>query len=134
MVQRHPCWRTPVPEISILSILQIVVGLGLLNVWIVRGGSATEYRGGDAKTLREEFQAYGLPDAAFYVVGGLKIGAGILLLAGLWLPLPVRLAAGVVALLMVGALGMHAKVGDPLKRSVPAALMLLMCAGIVVLA
>ena len=122
------------PELSILTVLQLVVGLGLLNVWLVRAGSATDYRGGEARTLREEFQAYGLPDAAFFVVGGLKITAGLVLLAGLWVDAPVRLAAGVVALLMVGALAMHAKVSDPLLRSVPAALMLLMCAGIFFLA
>lgn len=122
------------PELSILTVLQLVVGLGLLNVWLVRAGSATDYRGGEARTLREEFQAYGLPDAAFFVVGGLKITAGLVLLAGLWVDAPVRLAAGVVALLMVGALAMHAKVSDPLNRSVPAALMLLMCAGIFFLA
>ncbi len=121
------------PELSIPNLLQLAVGLGLLNVWLVRAGSATGYRGGDAKTLREEFRAYGLPDIAFYVVGGLKIGAGVVLVAGVWMDVPVRLAAGVVALLMVGALAMHLKVGDPLKRSLPAALMLLMCGGILLL-
>jgi uncharacterized membrane protein YphA (DoxX/SURF4 family) len=122
-----------VPDLSILSILQLVVGLGLLNVWLVRAGSPTEYRGGEAKNLREEFQAYGLPDIAFHIVGALKVVAGIVLVAGLWLPAPVKVAAGVVAVLMVGALAMHMKVGDPVKRSVPAALMLVMCAAILLL-
>lgn len=122
------------PELSIQSFLQLAVGLGLLNVWLLRARSATEYRGGEAKTLREEFQAYGLPDFAFYAVGALKIVAGATLLIGLWVDLPVRIAAGIVALLMGGALVMHVKVGDPPKRLVPAALMLLMCIGIVLLA
>ncbi|MFO8176015.1 MAG: DoxX family protein [Gemmatimonadota bacterium] len=122
------------PEISILNGLQLLVGLGLLNVWLVRARSATNYRGRDAKTLKEEFEAYGLPDLAFYVVGALKIGAGVILFLGLWIDLPVRLAAGVVAVLMVGALVMHFKVGDPPKRSLPATLMLLMCGGILLLA
>lgn len=122
------------PELSILNVLQLAVGLGLLNVWLVRARSATDYRGADAKTLKEEFRAYGLPDLAFYVVGGLKVAAGITLLAGVWIDLPVRLAAGVVALLMVGALGMHLKVGDPAKRSLPATLVLLMSGGILLLA
>jgi hypothetical protein len=34
---------------------------------------------------------------------------------------------------MVGALAMHAKVKDPLTKSVPALLMLLMCIGILLL-
>ncbi len=122
------------PELSILTLLQLVVGLGLLNVWLVRARSDTAYRGGESKTLRQEFEVYGLPDVAFYVVGGLKVVAGVVLIAGLWFDLPVRLAAGVVALLMVGALVMHVKVGDPPKRSVPAALVLLMCSGILLLA
>lgn len=122
------------PELSLLTVLQLVVGLGLLNVWLLRARSATGYRGGEATTLKEEFRAYGLPDLAFYVVGALKIAAGVVLVAGLWLDLPVRLAAGVVAALMIGALAMHAKVGDPARRSLPAALMLVMSAAIVVLA
>lgn len=122
------------PEISILSALQLVVGFGLLNVWLVRAKSATNYRGGDAKTLREEFKAYGLPELAFYLVGGLKIAAGAILLAGLWVDLPIRLAAGIVFVLMVGAVAMHTKVGDPPVRSLPAILMLLMSSGILLLA
>lgn len=122
------------PELSILSALQLIVGLGLLNVWLVRAGSSTAYRGGDATTLKEEFDAYGLPSALFYVVGLLKVGAGLVLLAGLFIDAPVEIAAGIVAALMIGALAMHVKVGDPAKRSVPAALMLIMCAGIVYLA
>ena len=121
------------PELSILSLLQVLVGLGLLNVWLVRARSATDYRGGEAKTLHEEFQAYGLPDITFYLVGGLKIVAGLALVIGLWVDLPVRIAGGVVGLLMVGALVMHVKVGDPPMRSLPAALMLLMSAGIILL-
>ncbi len=123
-----------VPEFTILTLLQIIVGLGLLNVWLIRAGSATDYRGGEATTLKEEFQAYGLPDGAFYLVGAMKIGAGVTFLAGLWAELPVRSAAGIVALLMVGALAMHAKVGDPPRRSLPATLMLMMCLGIFYLA
>ena len=119
---------------SVLVVLQLVVGLGLLNVWLLRSRSATSYRGGESQTLKEEFHAYGLPDSMFYLVGLLKVGAGVVLVTGVWLALPVQAAAGVVALLMVGAIAMHVKVGDPVGRSVPAALMLIMSAGIVLLA
>jgi len=67
------------------------------------------------------------------VVGALKIGAAIVLIAGVWIALPVRAAAGLVAALMVGALAMHVKVGDPLMKSLPAALMLALSAAIVAL-
>jgi uncharacterized membrane protein YphA (DoxX/SURF4 family) len=119
--------------ISVTSVLQLIVGLGLLNVWLVRPKSSTAYRGGGATSLREEFAVYGLPDVVFYIVGALKISAGVILIAGIWTPLPVRLAAAVIAALMVGALVMHVKVGDPVKKAVPATLMLAMSATIVVL-
>lgn len=117
----------------IAQALHIIVGLGLLNVWLLRAGARTSYRGGTAQSLREEFAAYGLPVAAFYVVGALKITAAVILLAALWLPMPERLAAIVVAGLMVGAIAMHVRVKDPVRKSVPAVLMLAMCVGIVML-
>lgn len=119
--------------LSLASLLQMIVGLGLLNVWLVRGRSATSYRGSDAQTLKEEFAAYGLPGFAFYLVGALKIGAACILIAGVWSALPVREAAGVVAALMIGAIAVHLKVGDPLVKSLPAALMLAMSVTIAVL-
>ena len=121
------------PELSIASFLQLVVGLGLLNVWMVRAGSSTDYRGGESTTLREEFKAYGLPDFVFYAVGALKIGSALVLVAGLWVSVPVKPAAGIIALLMVGALAMHVKGGAPPMLTLPAAAMLLMTAGIVLL-
>ena len=118
---------------SVSTILQVVVGLGLLNVWLVRARSSTAFRGGSSQSLREEFAAYGLPDWFFYLVGVLKIGSGVLLIVGIWVPAVVPPAAGTVAVLMVGALSMHAKVKDPLIKSLPAFLMLLMAVAIVLL-
>lgn len=119
--------------LSLSSVLQLIVGFGLLNVWLLRRGSATAYRGGAAQTLQGEFAAYGLPVFAYYLVGALKVGAAIVLIAGVWFALPVREAAGVVAVLMLGAIAMHFKVGDPAMKSLPAALMFAMTAGIVAL-
>lgn len=119
--------------LTVPAVLQLIVGLGLLNVWLVRPGSATAYRGGGAMSLKEEFAVYGLPSSAFFVVGALKISAALVLIAGVWASLPVQLAAGVVAALMVGALAMHIKVGDPAKKAVPAGIMLALSVGIVLL-
>jgi uncharacterized membrane protein YphA (DoxX/SURF4 family) len=118
---------------SIASVLQILVGLGLLNVWLLRRQSATAYRGGSAKNLKEEFATYGLPAPMFYIVGGLKIICGVLLLVGLAYPPVVLPAAAVVAVLMVGAVVMHLKVGDPVTKYVPATLMLAMSGAICVI-
>jgi hypothetical protein len=119
--------------LTVPAVLQLVVGLGLLNVWLVRSGSATAYRGGEARSLREEFAVYGLPTFAFYVVGGLKVASALVLIAGVLVTLPVRLAASVIAALMVGALVMHVKVGDPVKKAVPASVMLVLSAAIILL-
>ena len=115
---------------SISTVLQVVIALGLLNVRLVRPGKVTSYRGGNAKNLKEEFAAYGLPDAAFYIVGVLKVLSAVALIAGIWIPSLVLPAAAVVAVLMLGALAMHLKVGDPAIKSLPAFLMLLMSAGL----
>lgn len=117
---------------AISTALQVIVALGLLNVWLVRAKASTAYRGGSAQSLKEEFATYGLPDWTFYMVGILKVGSAILLLLGIWVKSPdlVRPPALIVAGLMVGALAMHAKVKDPLTKSLPALAMLLMCVAI----
>jgi hypothetical protein len=66
--------------------LQVIAGLGLLNVWLVRPKSATAFRGGSAQSLREEFVTYGLPEWCFYAVGGAKIVSAVLLIIGIWVP------------------------------------------------
>jgi len=110
---------------------QIAVGLGLLNVWLVRFNKSTDYRGGTAQNMKQEFAAYGLPEWFCYVVGGLKIVSGILLLLGVFIPGIAVYPAAVVSVLMVGALVMHLKVKDPVKKSIPAASVLALCALII---
>lgn len=119
---------------TVQLILQCVVALVLLNVWLVRANQSTPYRGRGAKSMREEFAAYGLPPAAMYVVGTLKVGAALCLIAGIWLPSLVVPAALLIAFLMVGALAMHLKVHDPLMKSAPALVLLLLCGAIYFLA
>ena len=102
-------------------------------MWLVRAQSSTAYRGGSAQSLKDEFATYGLPEWTFYLVGGLKIGAAILLIVGIWVPQVVRPSAIVVAVLMIGALAMHAKVKDPLTKSLPALMVLLMVVAIALL-
>jgi DoxX-like family len=118
---------------SFSTVLQLIVGLGLLNVWVVRAKSSTAFRGGSAQSLKEEFAAYGLPEWVFFVIGALKVGSGLLLIVGIWVPEVVPPVATTVAILMVGALSMHAKVRDPLIKSLPAFLMLSMAVSILLL-
>ena len=114
----------------LVKICQLIVALGLLNVWLLRRKQATEYRGGNAKDMEQEFAAYGLSSGIMWTVCSLKIAAAIALLIGLFLPAFVAPAASLLVLLMLGALAMHIKVKDPLKKSLPAAGVLLLCIAI----
>lgn len=113
--------------------LKLVVGLGILNVWFLRSGNATPYRGGAAKNLREEFAAYGLPSWFVGVVGVLKIGLALAILASTWLDNIAQPAAIGLGALMLGAIAMHLKVRDPIMKALPAIAVLVMCAAIAVL-
>ena len=114
-------------------ILQVVVGLGILNVWLIRANWSTGYRGGYAKSLKEEFATYGLPLWFFYLVGVLKISCALALLAGIWFQALVIPGAVGLAVLMVGAFTMHVKVKDPFKKAWPSLAMLAMSLLIAVL-
>jgi len=116
---------------TVMVVLQVAAALGLLNVWLMRFGQSTSYRGGGARNMVEEFAAYGLPAWFSYLIGALKIGAALALIAGIWRPALVLPAASLVCILMLGALAMHGKIGDAVKKSLPALGMLVLCAAIV---
>lgn len=109
----------------ITGALQLIVALGLLNVWLLRSTRETPYRGCGSRSLKDEFNAYGLPPWSFFVVGFVKISSAFALLLGFWKPALVFPAAFVIAVLMTGAVAMHLKVRDPVKKSLPAAFMLI---------
>jgi uncharacterized membrane protein YphA (DoxX/SURF4 family) len=104
----------------LIKIIQVIIALGLLNVWLIRANKQTRYRGGDAKNIREEFANYGLPYWFMILIGILKVGFAILLIVGLWFPSLTYISAIGIALLMAGALAMHIRVKDPLIKSLPA--------------
>ena len=110
-----------------LLVAQVFVALGIFNVWIVRFGKATAFRGGDARSLKDEFRVYGLPEWSVGVIGFLKLLCATALLAGIWIPSLTRPAAAGLAVLMLGAVAMHVKVGDSLQKSLPALGMLAIC-------
>ncbi len=114
-------------------LLQVVVGLGILNVWLVRANRETSYRGGSAKNLREEFATYGLPSWVFYLVGFLKICCALALLSGIWIHALVTPGAIALAVLMAGAFSMHIKVRDPFAKAWPSLVMLVLSAAIALL-
>ena len=115
---------------SLVIVLQLIVALGILNVWLLRSGRATPFRGGGAKTLREEFAVYGLPYWFMCVVGVLKVGLALSLLAALWFHRVSQPAAIGLGLLMLGAFVMHLKVKDPVKKALPSIAVFALCAAV----
>ena len=110
----------------ISNIISIVIALSIYNVWLIRFGKSTPWRGGTAKNMKEEFAAYGLPEWFMYLVGGLKVISATLLVIGIWYPQFSQPSAVIIAVLMSGAIIMHVKIKDPLKRSLPAILFLVL--------
>ena len=113
-----------------ISILQILIAFGLVNVWLVRSGRKTKYRGAGAQNMKQEFAVYGLPSWFMYVIGFLKMVIALVMIIGLFVPQIMYpfgfLALIVLSVLMLGALSMHIKVRDPFIKMLPALLMLAM--------
>lgn len=112
---------------AVLSVIsQVIVGVAVLNVWLVRAQKSTPYRGGNAATIFEEFQVYGLPVWSVYVVGFFKVALAVCLLAGLWMPTMATIGGAGMAAFMLVAVLMHIKVSDPFQKAFPAALFFLL--------
>ena len=102
------------------KVAQTAAALWILNVWFNRFDKDTGYRGGDATNMKEEFAEYGLSERTMYAVGAAKVGLAGLMLVGHAKPRLVRPASAGLAMFMLGAISMHIKVGDPVKRYLPA--------------
>ena len=117
---------------DMITILKVITALGIFNVWILRYNKATKFRGGQAKNLKEEFETYGLKLWSMYIIGGIKISISILFIASLFIQKLTLLSysdfygAGIMSIIMMGAILMHLKVNDPMKKSIPAITMLTM--------
>ena len=112
-------------------VIKSIVAFSIMNVWLVRSSKETPFRGGNARSMKEEFSAYGLAPWTMTLVGTLKVVLSILLIASIWAPSLEILAAGGLALMMAGAVAMHFRIGDPVVKFVPAATFLLLSAFII---
>lgn len=116
-----------------LAILaQVILALGIFNVWVIRRNRPTPYRPDGALDIEEEFARYGLPEWAPTVVGTTKLALAALLLIGVVYAEVALLAATGMAALMVGAVWAHVRVRDPLMKAVPALGMLTLSLVVVV--
>ena len=108
------------------KILSVVVGLTVINVWLFRSNRSTSYRGGDAASLLEEFQVYGLEDY-FLIIGIIKVSLAIMLLLSLYFKKLSFFASSGIGIMMLVAVYMHINIGDELIKSMPASVMLASC-------
>lgn len=118
-------------DIGLLKIFNLIIGFGILNVWLLRYNKETSFRGGNSKNLKEEFKFYGLPNWFFILIGIIKVSLAILLIIGVWFEKLTFYSTIGIAILMIGALLMHLKVNDPIKKSLPAISILLMLISII---
>jgi hypothetical protein len=107
--------------------IKLVIALGIYNVWLLRSRKATNWRGGDAKNMKQEFEVYGLPGWFMNVVGFFKLLFATLLVVSIWFPSLTMLAAGGMGILMLGAVSMHFKVKDPPKKALPSFSLFVLC-------
>ena len=113
---------------TLIMILQLIIAIGLINVWLFRFNKATQFRGGGAKNMKEEFMAYGLPLWLMYFVGAMKVAIAFMLIISFWIEELLIYNLLALAVLMIAAVFMHVKVKDPIKKSYPALSILFMIA------
>ncbi|WP_158850111.1 DoxX family protein [Algibacter sp. L1A34] len=104
----------------LIIIIKIGIALSIINVWLFRINKSTSWRGNNASSMKEEFKSYGLPEWLMYVVGSLKLLFSLGLLASIFYSSLAAPSAFGIAFLMLIAIIMHIKIGDPIKKSLPA--------------
>ena len=110
----------------IIVTLKIIVSLSILNVWLIQPNKPTKWRGGKAKNIFEEFEVYGLSKLLCYTIGFFKVSLAIVLFASIQFTALSLIGSLGLSILLIGSIGMHLKIKDPLYKSFPAFLFTLM--------
>lgn len=110
----------------IVIALKVIVALSILNVWLIQPKKETKWRGGNAKTIIEEFKVYGLSKTFCYVIGFLKVSLAIILLASIKFTNLTAIGSIGLSILLLGSIAMHLKIKDPLYKSFPAFLFIVL--------
>ena len=113
---------------DLATLAKLILFVSIVNVWFFRVNRGTRWRGGEATNLKEEFQVYGLSSTMMVMVGVLKVGSAVALILSIWYPFLAIPAAAALGFLMAGAVWMHLRVKDPLKKAFPAFFFLLLSA------
>ena len=110
----------------IIVTLKIIVSLSILNVWLIQPNKPTKWRGGKAKNIFEEFEVYGLSKLLCYTIGFFKVSLAIVLFASIQFTALSLIGSLGLSILLLGSIGMHLKIKDPLYKSFPAFLFTIM--------
>ena len=110
----------------IVIALKVIVGISIINVWLIQPNKPSKWRGGDATTITEEFSVYGLSKTFYYIVFAVKVGLAILLLVSIKYDIFSLYSSIGLAALLGGSIAMHLKVKDALFKSFPAFLFMVM--------
>jgi len=114
-------------------IIQIIIAVGIFNVWLLNFKASSKYRGGDSQNMPDEFKAYGFKSWFMKLIGFLKLSLAVLLVVGIWFPILIDISAFMMGCLMIGAIFVHIKINDPIIKSIPAFLMLTLCSILIIL-
>ena len=117
-------------EIAIL--LQVFVALVIFNVWTFRAEKPTKYRGGTARTLREEFIEFGLSKRVFLLTSLIKPMLAVALIVAIFFPFMTIPTALLMAFFMAAALLMHYRVKDKLVKFIAPGTLFACCIAIVI--
>ena len=110
----------------IIIALKIIVGISIINVWLIQPNKPSKWRGGDATTIIEEFNVYGLSKTFYKIIFVVKVGLAVLLLVSIKYDLLTLYSSLGLASLLLGSIAMHFKVKDALFKSFPAFLFMAM--------
>ena len=105
---------------SIKIIIQGIIALGIFNVWIIRLNKPSVFRRGDSQNMESEFKTYGFKNSFMKIIRFSKLSLACLLIAGIWFPNLVDVSAFLIGCFMIGTIGVHIKINDPLIKSLPA--------------
>ena len=115
-------------------IINLIISVSILNVWLIRFNKSTTYRGGDANSMKEEFAAYGLPDWSIYFVGSIKVLLSLIIIYSVFInSIDLLICYYLMSFFMIGAIIMHVKIKDPIKKSLPAISILILLLSIIYL-
>ena len=110
----------------IIIALKIIVGISIINVWLIQPNKPSKWRGGDATSIIEEFNVYGLSKTFYNIIFVVKVGLAVLLLVSIKYDFLTLYSSLGLATLLLGSIAMHFKVKDALFKSFPAFLFMAM--------